>query len=222
MWNFFVCPKLNWMCLFFYQLFTIYYKAVNTLTLLFQCNSGHSLCVSCRIKSGKNCRTCEKSTVSKRNKALQSIMTQAKFQCVNGESGCTELSSCHDKAKHESKCLYLLIFCPESGCNFRWSTGRLPRHLAVIHNHSIMKFHYDQIVRVFVFNVSKMEPLLAEDGTVFLLQNCHEACGYILSVVCIRSPVWTNQISCVSWKLGRAPKKALKIVTLSWGWKWYG
>ena len=75
------------------------------------CTNGHNICNKCR-ETVQCCPTCRAKFLDIRNVALENIAIRQKYPCANRESGCLDLLSVENIAKHQAACLYGKIKCP--------------------------------------------------------------------------------------------------------------
>ena len=75
------------------------------------CINGHNICTKCRQRV-KFCPTCSASFSEIRSVALENIARKQKYPCANRQSGCLDLFSIEQIAKHNAVCVYGKIKCP--------------------------------------------------------------------------------------------------------------
>jgi E3 ubiquitin-protein ligase SIAH1 len=96
------------------------------------CESGHSICTSCRQKL-HNCPTCRKTLTNSRNFALEALTGKEKYPCKYYEFGCEELFSPQQIATHKAKCRYKPFKCPLKNCSWEGPLATIEYHIKSEH-----------------------------------------------------------------------------------------
>lgn len=78
---------------------------------IIMCESGHSICSSCRPNLAK-CPSCRQPFLNLRNKALENLSLRAKHPCCYKPFGCQILFRTDQKSNHELVCPYRPYECP--------------------------------------------------------------------------------------------------------------
>ena len=101
------------------------------------CTNGHNICNKCR-RGFQYCSAtfCSASSLNIRNVALENIANSQKYPCDNRQSGCLELFSNQDIAKHHTVCLYRKFKCPfqlNRECSSKCKKNEMMNHLETAH-----------------------------------------------------------------------------------------
>ena len=64
---------------------------------------------------------------------MQNDLDNLQIRCRNYHAGCNEVVTVIQIEKHESKCEYVTVQCPNSGCNQRLEKRSLQQHLPLCH-----------------------------------------------------------------------------------------
>lgn len=101
---------------------------------IYQCDSGHLICTSCRPKL-TCCPSCRGNLGSVRNLAMEKVAETVKFPCKYASSGCILRMLHNEKRCHEEVCEYRPYSCPCPGTSCKWQ-GMLDSvldHLLTVH-----------------------------------------------------------------------------------------
>ncbi|KEH41206.1 E3 ubiquitin-protein ligase SINA-like 10 isoform X2 [Medicago truncatula] len=161
-------------------------KCFEPLTIpIFQCDNGHIVCSTCCTKLKNKCHECSLHISSKRCKAIENLLLSIKMSCSNAKHGCKEKISYTDR-KHEEECVYVLCYCPLSGCDFAASSEVLSNHFRHKHGDSIIKFSYGYSFTVSLKSNDEIIVLQEEnDGKLFILNNRTTLLGNAVNLCCI-------------------------------------
>jgi len=99
------------------------------------CTNGHNICSKCRERV-QCCPTCRASFSEIRCVALENIARKQKYPCANRQSGCLDLFSIEQIAKHNAVCVYGKIKCPLhlfKACYWNGLKNDLWEHAKVAH-----------------------------------------------------------------------------------------
>lgn len=102
---------------------------------IYQCNTGHSFCSTCKPKLSK-CPTCTSPIGNSRNFALESMLDTVKFPCPNADLGCPDFQTRAGLKKHKSTCGYGGNDCPAKTllhCNWNGQKSSLKDHVKAKH-----------------------------------------------------------------------------------------
>ncbi|KAJ1282837.1 hypothetical protein BS78_03G082500 [Paspalum vaginatum] len=153
---------------------------------IYQCEVGHVLCSVCRGTIINSCPICFRVVGYCRCYALEHMVDAVKVRCSNAIYGCDEWIRYYQKEKHEKACTHAPCLCPEDGCLFEGSTGRLLDHFVTKHKWSPTKFRYGEAHRISIPQNRRFTLLVGNDQSMFLMVNSLLDTGNALSMVCIR------------------------------------
>jgi E3 ubiquitin-protein ligase SIAH1 len=100
------------------------------------CNTGHSLCSSCRQKLD-DCPTCRQPWSGSRNFCLEGITPSVQYPCAYSQFGCCATFLGKEIAHHEGICEYKMFTCPVSGCNFTGNYVSTKNHFKLTHKDNL-------------------------------------------------------------------------------------
>ena len=111
-----------------------------------QCESGHLICTSCRLKL-QCCPGCQGKLGAVRNLAMEKVAETVFFPCKHAGSGCSKRFLYTEKRQHEEVCEFRPYACPCPGTSCKW-LGHLHAvldHLLTAHK-TITTLHGEDIV----------------------------------------------------------------------------
>ncbi|KFM63131.1 E3 ubiquitin-protein ligase SIAH1-like [Stegodyphus dumicola] len=113
---------------------------------ILQCQNGHLVCASCRLKL-TCCPSCRGPIGNIRNLAMEKVATTVFFPCKYSQSGCKQQLMHTEKTDHEELCEFRPYSCPCPGAQCKWfgSLDQVMPHL--MHSHkSITTLQGEDIV----------------------------------------------------------------------------
>jgi E3 ubiquitin-protein ligase SIAH1 len=102
------------------------------------CNTGHSLCSSCRQKLDE-CPTCRQPWSNSRNFCLEAMTLSVQYPCAYSQFGCYETFLGQEIAYHEVICEHKMFTCPVPGCDFTGNYVSTKNHFKLTHKDSLIK-----------------------------------------------------------------------------------
>ncbi|XP_060525075.1 uncharacterized protein LOC132701291 [Cylas formicarius] len=114
---------------------------------IYQCQSGHSICNSCKPRLEK-CPTCRAPFGMTRNYSLEGLTVGVSYPCTFHDLGCMMSLSPADIAKHEAVCPYKPYNCPVHLCTMTGSQDVIVTHLQEFHSEHVIFEGYTETFRL--------------------------------------------------------------------------
>ncbi|XP_050295438.1 uncharacterized protein LOC126735479 [Anthonomus grandis grandis] len=99
---------------------------------IFQCQSGHSICNTCKPRLEK-CPTCRAAFGMTRNYSLEGLTAGVSYPCAYHDFGCMLSLSPIDISRHEAVCPYKPYNCPMPQCTMSGTQDVIINHLHDFH-----------------------------------------------------------------------------------------
>ncbi|CAH1999633.1 unnamed protein product [Acanthoscelides obtectus] len=104
---------------------------------IYQCQSGHSICNSCRPRLEK-CPTCRAIFGSTRNYSLEGLTSGVQYPCLYHDLGCPETAIANVISRHERECQFKPYSCPFTNCTSTGNYHTMINHLIAFHSESVI------------------------------------------------------------------------------------
>ncbi|MQL80826.1 hypothetical protein Taro_013280 [Colocasia esculenta] len=82
---------------------------------IYQCQNGHTLCSTCKLRVENRCPTCRQELGDIRCLALEKLAESLELPCKYYSLGCPEIFPYYSKLKHEGQCIFQPYHCPYAG-----------------------------------------------------------------------------------------------------------
>lgn len=92
-----------------------------------QCNTGHSICETCRRKLPR-CPLCQGMFTESKNISLEALARKMHYPCINKDSGCTMNLAFDKREQHEAVCQYKAFKCGMDRCPWMGKYEEIEQH----------------------------------------------------------------------------------------------